>query len=159
VSTPIRLVLLLALAVPSLVRAAEAGCHGSLSGSVQGTFPCTFRIAVVDDSTAVFEIKGMAPIEGVPSYVPGAFQLPRPVKVGTFKLEDLGPGRASVAAEGGTLYTATKTTGQRGEVTLELTGVEPGHVGAVPVCHGSYRARLIPAGAGKAGEVVVVVTF
>lgn len=75
-------------------------------------------------------------------------------------LDDLGMGKASVAAEGGVLYTATKTTGQRGEVTLVLREAsrDPGRKGAW-IVHGTYRARLIPAGAGKEGDVLVEVTF
>jgi hypothetical protein len=67
---------------------------------------------------------------------------------------------ASVAAEGGTLYTATKTSSQRGEVTVTLRSAtpDPARPGGF-VVHGSYRARLLPAGGGKQGEVVVAVRF
>jgi hypothetical protein len=96
----------------------------------------------------------------VAAYAPGAFRLPLPIRAGTWTLDDLGMGKASVAAEGGVLYTATKTTGQRGEVTLVLRSVkqDPRTKGAW-IAHGTYRARLIPAGAGKQGEVVVEVSF
>jgi hypothetical protein len=69
-------------------------------------------------------------------------------------------GRASVAADGGTLYTATRTTGQRGEVKLVLATVKKtAKVKGTWEVHGTYRARLIPAGGGKTGEVVVDVKF
>ena len=69
-------------------------------------------------------------------------------------------GKASVAAEGGVLYTAAKTSGRRGEVTLTLTSLRASATiaGAFEV-HGIYRARLVPVGAGKTGEVVVEVRF
>ena len=65
-----------------------------------------------------------------------------------------------MAADSGTLYTATKTSGQRGEVEVTLTSVKrkPAAKDAW-VVHGSYRARLLPAGSGKSGEVVVEVKF
>ena len=64
-----------------------------------------------------------------------------------------------IAAEGSALYTATRTTSQRGEVTLVLTSVRKGPGGKGHVAHGTYRAKLVPVGAGKSGEVVIDVTF
>jgi hypothetical protein len=82
------------------------------------------------------------------------------VKPGKYRLEDLGMGMASLAIDGGALYTATKTSSRRGEVTLELKSVKPDPAlrGAF-VVHGSYRARLVPAGSGKTGEILFEVTF
>ena len=100
------------------------------------------------------------PIPGVPSYVPGTFEITGLLRPGTYTLDQLGAGRASVAAENRTLYTATKTTGQRGEVTLVIESVEkdPARPGGRRI-HGTYRARLLPAGGGKSGEVLVLVEF
>jgi hypothetical protein len=105
-------------------------------------------------------ISTLGPVEGVPSLVPGSFMLPDAPRTGTYRLDDLGMGKASVALEGGTLYTAAKTSSRRGEVTLQLTSVTGSEKapGAYDV-HGTYRARLLPAGGGKTGEVVVDVKF
>jgi len=111
------------------------------------------------DGRALFSIEPLAPVGGVPSYAPGVFELPLPVETKTYTIETLGPGRASVAAEGGTLYTATKTTGRRGEVTLTLEVVKKNTKAGTWNVHGVYRAVLVPVGAGKSGEVVVDVTF
>jgi len=134
-------------------------CRGTLSGSVQGKFECSAGL-VTREGAVYFVVDGAAPIEGVPSYVPGAFEIPGSAEARTYTLDSLGRGRASVAASGGTLYTATKTSDQRGEVTLTLASVKadpraPGRF----VVHGRYRARLIPAGAGKQGEVIVEAEF
>jgi hypothetical protein len=112
------------------------------------------------DGSALFALQAGAPLPHVPSFVPGAFEIPEPLEARIYTLESLGQGKASVAAEGGTLFTATKTFGQRGEVRIELTSVakDPAAKGAY-VVHGSYRARLIPVGAGKTGEVVVEARF
>jgi hypothetical protein len=123
----------------SLSLAANPACTGKLSGAVTGSFECD---------------------ASMPSYVPGSFEVTGLLRPGTYTLDQLGGGRASVAAENRTLYTATKTTGQKGQVTLILKTVEedPTRKGAYRV-HGSYRARLLPAGGGKSGEVIVEVEF
>lgn len=151
--------LLMAFALPhEEAGAAEPACHGKLSGAVSGEFDCVFRTKVMDVLTVAFEIRPKTRIEGVPAYAPGSFQLARPVEARTYTLDDMGPGKASAANEGTSLFTASKTTSQRGEVTLKLTSVALGPDG-VEVLHGTYRARLLPAGSGKSGEVVVEVTF
>jgi hypothetical protein len=144
----------------SLSLAANPACTGKLSGAVIGSFECDASIVKNDEGQAFIVIAGKGPIENVPSYVPGSFEVTGLLRPGTYTLDQLGGGRASVAAENRTLYTATKTTGQKGEVTLILKSVEedPTRKGAYRV-HGSYRARLLPAGGGKSGEVIVEVEF
>jgi hypothetical protein len=144
----------------STAAGADPSCQGRLSGKVSGTFACDVSLVEPGDGEATFVVQPRGPIPDVPAYAPGAFRLPLPVSAGTFTLDDLGMGKASVAAEGGALYSATKTTGQRGEVTLVLRTVkrDPKSPGSW-IVHGTYRARLIPAGAGKEGEVIVEVTF
>jgi hypothetical protein len=148
------------LAVPALAAAAEPACNGTLSGKVTGSFTCDASIEESADGEATFIVRPRGPVADVPAYAPGAFRVPRPVKPGAYALDELGMGKASVAAEGGTLYTATKTTGQRGEVLLSLRSAkrDPKTPGAW-IVHGTYRARLIPAGDGKQGEVIVEVSF
>ena len=144
-----------ALALP-----AEPACKGTLSGMVSGAFACDASIQESADGEATFIVQSRGPIAGVPSYAPGAFRVPRPVRAGTFTLDDLGMGKASVAAEGGVLYTATKTINQRGEVTLVLRSAVPDpRTPGAWIVHGTYRARLVPAGDGKQGEVIVDVSF
>ncbi len=153
---PIAAILLL----PVLARPAGPECRGTLSGKVTGSFTCTASLIEPGDGEATFIVQPKGPIPDVPAYAPGAFRIPLPVKTGTFTLDTLGMGKASVAAEGGTLYTATRTSGQRGEVTLVLRTVKPHpEVKGAWIAHGTYRARLIPAGYGKGGEVIVEVTF
>ena len=139
---------------------AEPACQGRLSGKVTGTFACDVSLTEPGDGDAMFVVQPRGPVPDVAAYAPGGFRVPLPVRAGTFTLQELGMGKASVAAEGGVLYTATKTTGQRGEVTLVLREVrrDPARQGAW-IVHGTYRAKLIPAGAGKQGDVVVEVTF
>lgn len=150
--------LLAVVAATPMARAGEPACRASLSGAVTASFTCVAQVREVDEATSVFELAAAKEIEGVPSVVPGAFLLERPVKVGTFSIDSLGQGRASVAREGGALYSASKTSSTRGEVTLTLTSVTHGP-GGVDVVHGTYRARLLPVGAGKTGEVIVEATF
>jgi len=147
------------LAVPAASAAARR-CAGTLSGDVTGRFECEVRITTTDGERLVLEIVPRTIIDLVPSYVPGAFDVTGLLKPGTYGLDELGVGKASVAVEGGALYTAAKTSSQRGEVRLELTAVESpkGKSGSWTV-HGKYRARLVPAGGGKSGEVVVEASF
>jgi len=137
--------------------AAASACRGTLSGSVTGKFECVVEITVDPAGSIVFAIRANGPVEGIPSCVPGAFEIPLPMEARSYTLDSLGMGRASVAAADGTLYTATKTTGQRGEVMLVLAHVEKAKGGYS--VRGSYRARLVPAGSGKQGSVLVEVTF
>jgi hypothetical protein len=162
-SLALPLTVTLALLLSPAPAAAKArpprSCAGSLSGVVRATFACAVLVAQ-QGATHVIVISTTGPIEGVPSVVPGSFVLPGAPKTGTLRHDDLGMGKASVAVEGGTLYTAAKTSSQRGEVTLQLTSVTPSMKakGTFDV-HGTYRARLLPAGGGKSGEVVVEATF
>jgi len=148
------------LAFPAGAAEEPPSCKGTLSGQAKGSFTCDVSVWTTEQGIPVLTIQGRDPIDGVPSYVPGSFELPPPVRAGTYTLDELGMGKASVAAVGGTLYVASKTTGQRGEVKLVLLKVmENQKAKGTWIVHGTYRARLIPAGAGKEGEVVVEATF
>jgi hypothetical protein len=147
-------------ASPGTSSAAPPACSGTLSGSVTGKFDCEVSVTAGEDGAVFLVIAPTTRVDGVPSLVPGSFEVTGLLAPGTYRLEDLGMGKAAVAAEGGTLYTATRTTGQRGEVKLVFSKVGKGGKGKGPyVVHGSYRARLLPAGGGKTGEVVVEVKF
>jgi hypothetical protein len=149
--------LVLAVAAP---RAAAAACRGKISGDAKGKFSCLATLERGEDGTLVFTITPKDVLPDIPVYKPGSFQVPAPGKPGRYGLDELGMGMASLAIDGGALYTAAKTSSQRGEVALELKSVKPapGRPDAF-VVHGSYRARLIPAGGGKTGEVVFEVSF
>jgi hypothetical protein len=151
---------LLALALTGPGARAPAGCRGTLSGAVQGGFTCRAEVTRSEEGKLLLVITGDRPIPGVPSYVPGAFELPDPLRPGTYTLDDLGAGRASVAAEGGALYAASKTSSTRGEVKLALTQVRKTQQGPPGfVVRGTYTARLVAAGAGREGTVVIDVRF
>ena len=147
----------LAAAVP---RDAAAACRGKISGDAKGKFSCLATLERGDDGTLVFTITPKDVLPDIPVYKPGSFQVPAPGKPGKYGLEELGMGMASLAIDGGALYTAAKTSSQRGEVTLELKSVkpDPARPGTF-VVRGSYRARLVPAGGGKTGEIVFDVSF
>lgn len=147
------------LAAASPAAAAPSACKASLSGAVKAEFDCLVAVTEIERG-AVFVLHARDPLPGIPSVVPGAFEIPLPVRAGTHTLDTLGQGKASVAAEGGALYVASKTSSQRGEVTLTFTKAarDPRSKGAWAV-RGSYRARLVPAGGGKHGEVVVEARF
>jgi len=151
--------LLAAVSVPPPATARAKGCRGTLSGAVNGTFQCTARVFTQGD-TVYFSIDPAGPLEGVPGYSPGSFELPGKVEARTWTLDDLGVGRASAAHKNGTLYSAQKTSSQRGEVKLTLRSAvpDPKAKGAW-IVHGQYKARLPPAGAGKEGAVIVEVEF
>lgn len=156
-------VLVLVLAGPGAAAAAEKGrsrCEGTLSGDAKATFPCSVVLGTQAGGEHAFVISVPAPVEGIPSLVPGAFQLPAAPRPGTYTLAELGMGKAAVAVEGGALYTAAKTSSQRGEVTLALTSVRKRRnvPGGYDV-RGAYRAKLVPVGGGKTGEIVVDVRF
>lgn len=160
---------LAALAAAPAPAAEEAGaktpgkasaCQGTISGDAQGAFECRAIIGTMRDGQLVFALSVPTPVDGFPSLAPGAFVLPGKAEPRSYTLDELGAGKAAVAVEKGLLYTATKTTGQRGEVTLTFTSVKK-HPD-VPVAfevHGTYRAKLLPAGGGRTGQVFVDVKF
>jgi hypothetical protein len=154
---PIALAIALA-AFPGLASAAPPACRGTISGAVTARFDCVVVVAPGEDGRTYLTIAPTTPVEDIPSLAPGSFDVTDVLRRGTWKLDDLGMGKASLAAQGGTLFTATKTTGQRGEVRLTWKSVKKRKDGTWEVS-GSYRARLLPAGAGKTGEVVVEVEF
>jgi hypothetical protein len=145
---------------PEFLLAAEPSCTGTLSGSVTGSFTCAVAVTRGEGNAVYLVITATSKVDGVPSLVPGSFEVTGLLQPGTYGLDRLGMGKAAVAADGGTLYTATRTTGQRGEVTLVLsTARNRGTAAGGWEVHGTYRARLLPAGGGKSGEVVVDVKF
>ena len=93
-------------------RRAGARCPGRSRGVLLHGLP-----PPGDEGLAVLVIEATAPIPGVPAFSPGAFEIPEPVRAGTYTLDTLGQGLASLAAEGGTLYTAARTS-RRGEVQV-----------------------------------------
>jgi hypothetical protein len=147
-----------ALAAPSgATRAEKPACAGKLSGAVSGNFGCTVAVTAGEGGALYLVIAPTGTVEGVPSLVPGSFEVTGLLAPGTYRLDDLGMGKSSVAVEGGALYTATKTTGQRGEARLVVRSARK--VKGAWEVHGTWWARLIPAGSGKTGEVVVEVSF
>ncbi|MGA8892027.1 MAG: hypothetical protein WB493_10690 [Anaeromyxobacteraceae bacterium] len=148
------------LAAGAPTGAGAPACQGTVSGSVQGAFSCSVSLRPGDEGMAVLVIEAVAPIPGVPAVSPGAFEIPEPVREGVYTLDTLGQGLASLAAEGGTLYTAARTSGKRGEVQVTLTEVraDPERKGH-RIVRGVYRARLVPVGSGRTGSVVIEVRF
>ncbi len=152
---------LAALALAAAKDVPSAGsCHGNVTGAVTAEFSCVATVTTTDEGKRVFTITPRDQLQVAPVYKPGSFELMGDPADGTYTLADLGMGMASLAVEGGALYTAANTSSSRGEVTLTLRSVkrEPGRKGTWTV-HGSYRARLLPAGGGKTGEIVFDVSF
>lgn len=153
------LLALLALAPLAGLAREPAKCSGTVSGKVTATFACSAMV-VTQDGQPAFVLTTPEAVEGVPSVVPGSFLLPGEPAARTYTLDDLGYGKASVAAEGGALYTAAKTTGRRGEVALTFRSIAKSRTtpGVYDV-HGSYRARLLRVGGASRDEVVLDVKF
>lgn len=149
----------LLVALAAAPAAAAPACQGTLSGSAKGTFNCKVS-ALEQDGNHYLVIEPLGPVPGVPGYWPGSLQLPGKPEARSYRLDQLVAARASVGVEGGTLYTATKTSGQRGEMELKLHSVKADRTRpGVFLVSGTFRAKLIPAGAGKSGEVQLDVTF
>ncbi len=144
----IALAALLVLAGPT--GSAPPRCAGKLSGAAHGVFECAVSVRSGEEGQALFVIEARAPIPGIPAYAPGSFEIPLPVEAKTYTLDSLGQGVASVAAEGGTLYTACEDVwpawGGRGGVHNREGG--PCDEGRL----GSPRLLSRPALAGGVGE-------
>jgi hypothetical protein len=150
------LVLALLLAPPG-VRAAERRCSGKLSGAVKGTFRCTVTATAGPEGRGYLVITPEGPVEGARAFSPGAFELAGPLAAGSYDLASLVAARSSLITDDGALFSATRTTSARGEATLTLRSVE--QLGGKTVAGGALRARLLPSGTFKTGEVLVEVEF
>ncbi len=147
------------------VRAADpapAGCTGTLSGAVTGTFKCGVLVRDLEDGTAVLEIKLVEKPDTLDAFFPGNWILPGGPKVQAYPFEVLGHGRSSlIVVEGGTLYSAQRSSSERGEVTIVLTRVTPQKTKpATWAVGGSLRATLPPAASlNKKAPIVLDVRF
>ena len=151
---------LLVLALSSLppgARAAERPCSGKLSGVAKGLFECVVSVTNGAEGQGYLVIVPKGPVEGVRAFSPGSFEFAGKLAAGSYDLASLVAARASLITEDGALFSATKTTGARGELTLTLQSVKQ-HAGKT-LASGVLRARLLPSGTLKSGEVFVEVTF
>jgi hypothetical protein len=151
-------ILVLALSALSPgARAAERSCSGKLSGAAKGSFDCEVTVTDGAEGQSYLVIATKGPMEGVRAFSPGAFEFAGKLAAGSYDLASLVAARASLITEDGALFSATKTTGARGELTLTLQSVKQ-HAGKT-LASGVLRARLLPSGTLKSGEVFVEVTF
>jgi hypothetical protein len=149
----------LLLAAPA-AKAQDPQCSGTLSGAVQGAFDCTVTMEKAGPGTISLALAPAAKVAGTRAFAPGAIQLRGPLAARTYASGDLVRGKASLTTTKGRAFAATAGASGRGEVTLTIANLEryaqlPGRY----VANGTYRARLVPAGKGRKGEVVVDVQF
>jgi len=152
-----------ALALALHASAAHAGspsCSGTLSGAVKGAFSCTVEAAVNAAGNVRLVIAAEAPPAGVKTLVPAELEIPGPPAAGTHTLKTLVGARASVSTAAGASWSAAKAKRNRGEVSLALESLERERsAGDALTVSGSFHARLVGAGRGKKGEIVLDVTF
>lgn len=141
---------------PASPGACTAACCGKLWGAVTAEFECTVD-ASADPKRVLFVVSGAGQVAGVKAFVPARFEIPAPLEGRAYTLATLGEGGARVELEGGGTYVAS---GARGEVTLEVDGLEryPSPRDRYRVV-GTLRARLVPATAAGTGEVHLEVRF
>lgn len=163
--TPRALVLSLAAAVALAAGAAQAAepipCTGTLSGAATGTFKCGLVVRDLGDGTAVLEIVHKEKTEGVRAFTPGGWIIPGTPAKRTYAFADLGQGRSSLILEAdGTLFSAQRTSAERGDVTLVLTNAKaaPKAPGTWEVS-GSFKATLLAAASRRTDAVTVEVKF
>lgn len=151
-----RLALATLLAASSAHAADGAGCSGSVAGAASGEFTCSVTVRV-DGAKALLEIAPEGKVAGLAALSPASFELPSPLRPGTWTLATLGPGRARAVTDGGQAFAAQ---GTRGEVTLVIEQAEryPQARGFY-VVSGTLTARLVPERAGGAGELTLDVRF
>lgn len=143
-------------APPAAAAGGEAACTATLSGAVSGTFTCVVE-ASFDEKRVVLAIKADGDVAGVKALLPARFELPPPLEARTYTLATLGAGEARVVLASGAEYVAS---GARGEVTLEVVGLER-YVKprARYQISGTLKARLVPTTPGATGEVHLEARF
>jgi hypothetical protein len=159
-STRVRLSCLLVLALaafPPGARAAERICSGKLSGAAKGSFDCVVEVTIGSEGQSYLVIAPKGPVEGVRAFSPGAFEFAGPLAAGSYDLASLVAARSSLITDDGALFSATKTTGARGELTLTLQSVTKDR--GKTLASGMLRVRLLPSGTLKSGDVRVEVEF
>jgi hypothetical protein len=142
--------------------AEPASCTGTLSGAFKATFKCGVVVRDLGDGTAVLEIALQEKkIDGVTSFAPGGWIIPGVPAKGTYPLAALGQGRSSLILEAdGTLFSAQRTSTERGEVTLVLTKVRGST--ALPGTYevaGTFTATLPAAASRRSDAITVQVKF
>jgi len=139
-------------------RAEPAGCSGTLSGAFKAAFKCGVVVRDLGDGTAVIEIAlTEKDIPGVTSVGLGGWIIPGTPAKGSYPFAALGQGRSSLILEAdGTLFSAQRTSQERGEVSLTLTKVTKSTKapGTYQVS-GSFTA-ILPAAASRRTDTIVV---
>lgn len=150
-----------ALVAASPAPAEEPGCRGSLSGAAKGQFRCAASVSVNDEGRSTLSIRLTEPLPGVKSLAPGAMEIAGTFVEGSYTLDQATAARASVVTEGGLLFSATRTTGKRGEMKLTVRRVtrDARARGGVGSLAGSLRAVLVPENPGVSEQVVLEVEF
>lgn len=141
--------------------AEPAPCTGTLSGATKASFKCGVVVRDLGDGTAVLEIALKEKIDGVAAFGPAGWIIPGAPAKRTYAFADLGQGRASLILEAdGTLFSAQRTSSERGDVTLVLTRVQRStrQPGTWEVS-GSYTATLLAAASPRTDSITVQVKF
>lgn len=150
-----------ALLAAGPARAEPAPCTGTLSGAAKATFKCGVVVRDLGDGTAVLEIALKEKIDGVTAFGPAGWIIPGDPARRTYAFAELGQGRASLILEAdGTLFSAQRTSSERGDVTLVLTKVQrsatqPG----TWAVSGSYTATLLAAASRRTDSITVQIKF
>jgi len=147
----------LAVLLLAAARADPPTSRGTLRGAVEGSFRCAVEARAAGEVVAL-TITALEPAGEVLALAPGAFQVGSPLAPRRYALADLIAARASVTTRDGTLYSATKTSRSRGEVTLTLRQVE-GPVAGRYQAHGAVQVELLPSGSPKADRVTIEIEF
>jgi hypothetical protein len=145
---------------PTPAPADGPACQGTLRGAVAGTFRCTVAARDGADGQLSIEFTALDLPGGAMTLAPGGFQLEPPLGPRTWSLAEMAAARVTVTASDGSLYSATRTSRSRGEVTLALREASrlAGSAGAWKV-RGTLRAVLRPSGSPRTDEVVVELSF
>lgn len=151
-----------ALSLPAEPARAEAPtCTGTLSGAVEGTFKCGLVVRDLGDGTAVLEFRLLEKPDTVDAFFPGNWIIPGEPAVRAYPFSDLGQGRTSlIVVKSGTLYSAQRSSTDRGDVTVVLSTVKAS--AAKPrtwEVHGSLRATTLSAASFRKDQVIVEARF
>jgi hypothetical protein len=142
-------------------RAGAAECTGTLSGAHQASFKCGVVVRDLGDGTAVIEIKLKERLDGVGSFTPAGWIIPGAPAPGTYPFAALGQGRSSLILEAdGTLFSAQRTSSERGDAVLTLTKVKKAaKAPGTWEVSGTFTATLPAAASRRTDEIVVRVKF
>jgi len=138
-----------------------AGCSGTLSGAVTGSFTCKVASRQRGSGAVQISLTPEKLPDSVTAFMPGEIEIPAPVQKKAYPLAALGKVTTLLTTTSHQTFVVKKgkKDAPQGDLTLAVEKLEPGDDPHGPMrVSGTLKARLVAA-PGAEGEVLVEMKF